>query len=84
MHGVHYDLADKPKTDLYREMLPLLNAGRVEFLDHPKLDCAALFTLSVGLLAAVAIASIILAARTTTLRTALPARLFLRRVVAAG
>ena len=36
-HGVTYDLADKPKSDLYRDMLPLLNAGRVELLDNPKL-----------------------------------------------
>jgi hypothetical protein len=37
VHGVQYDLADKPKSDLYKETLPLLNAGRVELLDNPKL-----------------------------------------------
>jgi hypothetical protein len=27
----------KPKTDIYRELLPLLNAHRVSLLDHPRL-----------------------------------------------
>jgi hypothetical protein len=27
----------KPKSDLYRDLLPLLNSGRVELLDHPRL-----------------------------------------------
>ncbi len=36
-HGIDYDLADKSKSDLYRELLPLLNSGRVELLDLPKL-----------------------------------------------
>ena len=26
-----------PKNDLYRELLPLLNGGRAELLDHPRL-----------------------------------------------
>ena len=29
--------ADKPKSDLYASFLPLLNSGRVELLDHPRL-----------------------------------------------
>jgi hypothetical protein len=37
VHGIAYDLAEKPKSDLYRECLPLLNAGRVELLDHARL-----------------------------------------------
>jgi hypothetical protein len=37
VHGVEYRLADRPKSDLYRDALPLLNAGRVELLDHAKL-----------------------------------------------
>jgi len=35
--GVSYALAERPKSDLYREALPLLNSGRVELLDHPRL-----------------------------------------------
>src|SRR5262249_55169250 len=26
-----------PKTDLYRDFLPLINSGKVELLDHPRL-----------------------------------------------
>jgi hypothetical protein len=36
-HGIEYQAAAKPKTDLYSEVLPLLNGGRVELLDHPRL-----------------------------------------------
>lgn len=36
-HGVEYDLAEKPKSDLYRDVLPLLNSGKVELLDLPRL-----------------------------------------------
>ena len=36
-HGIEYQVADKPKSDLYRDCLPLLNAGRVELLDDKKL-----------------------------------------------
>lgn len=36
-HGITYDLADKPKSDIYRDALPLLNSGRAELLDVPKL-----------------------------------------------
>jgi hypothetical protein len=35
--GVEYQCAPMPKSDLYRELLPLMNAGRVELLDHRKL-----------------------------------------------
>jgi hypothetical protein len=35
--GVSYTLAARPKSDLYRDMLPSLNAGMVELLDHPRL-----------------------------------------------
>jgi hypothetical protein len=34
---LRYDLADKPKSDLYRDLLPLVNSGQVELLDYPKL-----------------------------------------------
>jgi len=36
-HRISYEPADKPKSDLYRDMLPLLNSGRVELLDHSRL-----------------------------------------------
>jgi hypothetical protein len=36
-NGIRYKPAEKPKSTLYQEALPLLNAGRVELLDHPKL-----------------------------------------------
>ncbi len=36
-HGIEYRCSDLPKSDLYRELLPLMNARRVELLDHPKL-----------------------------------------------
>jgi len=35
--GITYKIAERPKTDFYRELLPLLNSGRVELLDVPKL-----------------------------------------------
>jgi hypothetical protein len=35
-HGVVYEAAAKPKSDLYRDLLPILNGGRCELLDHPR------------------------------------------------
>ena len=35
--GVTYELADKPKSDLYRDLLPLLNSAKIELLDHARL-----------------------------------------------
>lgn len=35
--GIEYKLADKPKSDLYRDLLPLLNSYRVELLDIKQL-----------------------------------------------
>ena len=37
LHGINYQVADKSKSDLYRDALPLINSGKVELLDHPKL-----------------------------------------------
>ena len=37
VHGIEYAIAAKPKSDLYRDLLPLLNSGRVELLDHKRL-----------------------------------------------
>jgi hypothetical protein len=36
-HGLLYEVADRSKTDFYRELLPLLTSGRVELLDTPRL-----------------------------------------------
>lgn len=36
-HGVRYVPSAKPKSDIYRDTLPLLNSGRVELLDSPRL-----------------------------------------------
>ena len=35
--SITYELADKPKSDLYKEFLPLLNSNKVELLDLPRL-----------------------------------------------
>jgi hypothetical protein len=35
--GVNYEQSAKPKSDLYRDLLPLINSKRVELLDHVKL-----------------------------------------------
>lgn len=37
VHKIAYDVAAKPRSDLYRDMLPLLNSGRVELPDNPEL-----------------------------------------------
>lgn len=36
-NGVTLDRSEKPKSDLYRELLPILNSGHVDLLDHPRL-----------------------------------------------
>lgn len=36
-HGVQYAPADNPKSNIYRDFLPLLSSGQVDLLDHPKL-----------------------------------------------
>ena len=35
--GISYELSTSAKSDLYREMLPLLNSGKIELLDHTRL-----------------------------------------------
>jgi hypothetical protein len=35
--GISYRTAERPKSDLYRELLPVINARRVELLDDQKL-----------------------------------------------
>jgi hypothetical protein len=36
-HGVEYLPAERPKSDIYRDLLPILNAHRAELLDAPRL-----------------------------------------------
>ncbi|WP_363347936.1 hypothetical protein [Methylocystis echinoides] len=36
-HGVRYEVGAKAKSEIYKELLPLMNAGRVELVDHRKL-----------------------------------------------
>jgi hypothetical protein len=35
--GIVITPSEKPKSDLYKEVLPLINSGRVELLEHPRL-----------------------------------------------
>lgn len=37
VHGIDYQLAEQPRSDLYRDLLPGLNSGTVELLDLPRL-----------------------------------------------
>jgi hypothetical protein len=37
VHGIRYEIAEKAKSDFYRDLLPVLNSGRVELLEHPRL-----------------------------------------------
>jgi hypothetical protein len=37
VHGIEYRVSDHVKSDLYLTLLPLLNSGRVELLDHKRL-----------------------------------------------
>jgi hypothetical protein len=37
IHGIKYEPATKPKSDLYRDLLPVLNARGADLLDHPRL-----------------------------------------------
>jgi hypothetical protein len=36
-HGIMYRVADRPKGDLYRDLLPLLNSGTADLLDDRRL-----------------------------------------------
>jgi hypothetical protein len=36
-HGIEYQLADRPKSDFYRDLLPLINSGKVELLDNARM-----------------------------------------------
>jgi hypothetical protein len=36
-HGVDYELADKSKSDIYKLLLPIVNAGRCSLVEEKKL-----------------------------------------------
>lgn len=36
-HGIEYEQSAMAKSDIYKELLPLINSGEVELLDNPKL-----------------------------------------------
>jgi hypothetical protein len=36
-HGIHVEPCAKPKSDLYSDLLPVINSGLVELLDVPRL-----------------------------------------------
>jgi hypothetical protein len=36
-YGIDYQISDKPKSDIYRDLLPALNSRRIELLDLPRL-----------------------------------------------
>lgn len=36
-HGITYEPAAQPKSDLYRDLLPLINSKRADLLDHERL-----------------------------------------------
>lgn len=36
-HGIDYQPSERSKSDLYRDLLPLLNSGRIDLLDHARL-----------------------------------------------
>jgi hypothetical protein len=37
VHGVSYHFSERSKSEIYGELLPVLNSGRAELLDHPRL-----------------------------------------------
>ena len=36
-HGIEYAVATRTKSDMYRDLLPILNSGQVELLDHKRM-----------------------------------------------
>lgn len=63
--GIGYEVSDRVKSELYRELLGPLNSGRVRLLDDPQM-IGELLNLSGGLRAAAMTASIIRGDCTTT------------------
>ncbi|MGA2637291.1 hypothetical protein [Methylocella sp.] len=35
--GIRYETSEKPKSDIYKELLPLLNSRRADLIDHQKM-----------------------------------------------
>jgi hypothetical protein len=35
--GINYEPAEKPKSDLYRDLLPAINSRKIDLLEHPRL-----------------------------------------------
>jgi hypothetical protein len=36
-HGINYEPCEKSKSEIYRDLLPLINSGAVSLLDHDRL-----------------------------------------------
>ena len=36
-HGINYEPAERTKSELYGDLVPTINSGAVDLLDHPKL-----------------------------------------------
>ena len=36
-HGITYEPAERPKSDLYRDFLPIINSGRCALLDNSRM-----------------------------------------------
>ena len=36
-NGIHYKVSDRVRSEIYRDLLPLINSGKVELLDNKKL-----------------------------------------------
>jgi hypothetical protein len=45
-HGVTCEQSAEPKSAIYGNVLPLLNSGRVELVDHPRLQAQLLALVS--------------------------------------
>jgi Terminase large subunit, T4likevirus-type, N-terminal len=37
LQGIQYELAEQPKSDYYRDLLPLINSGNLQLINHPRL-----------------------------------------------
>jgi hypothetical protein len=37
LQGIQYELAEQPKSDYYRDLLPLINSGNVQLINNPRL-----------------------------------------------
>ena len=68
-YAVAYEPCGTAKSDIYRNSLPLINTGKLQLLDVPRLVSQALRTTSAAPRAAAATASITLPRATTTSAT---------------